>query len=178
MVFPDHPSWILKSLLGGLEWWDPACTAGDTRALGVAQGTAGTPHLSLRPLPTGWAVGTHLGICVPQPGAWICVNKTFAIKRDESRVYKSGRIFCSTYCAEKFQTYGRVERMLRGESPTCPFALLLCLRCVSLQPEHDHSAGICNRMQSFPRLVPRWFGIQRISGSGIILMSWCQDSRC
>lgn len=110
-------------------------------------------------------------------GPGICVNKTFAIKRDESRVYKSGRIFCSTYCVEKFQTYGRAERMFRVKSYT-PIALLLCLRCISLHPEHDRSAGICNRMQSFPRLVPRWFGIQRISGSGIILMSWCQDSRC
>ncbi|XP_055257842.1 arf-GAP with GTPase, ANK repeat and PH domain-containing protein 1-like [Moschus berezovskii] len=40
--------------------------------------------------------------------------------------------------------------------------------------EHDHSAGSCNRTQSFPRLVPCWFGIRRICGSGAIRMSWCQ----
>ena len=62
----------IKESLGGLEWWDPACTAGDTRALGVAQGTAReTPHLSLQsPYPLGGLWAPTLGICVPQPGAW------------------------------------------------------------------------------------------------------------
>ena len=55
-----------------------------------------------------------------------------------------------------------------------PIALLLCLGFISLHPEHDHSTGICNRTQSFPRLVPCWFGIQRVSGSSTIWMSWCQ----
>ena len=101
------------------------------------------------------------------------MNKTFAIKRDESHVYKSGRISFAQHIVLKHFKHGRVERMFRVKS-YIPIALLLCLRCISLHPEHDHSTGICNRTQSFPRLVPCWFGIQRISGSSTIWMSWCQ----
>lgn len=61
----------IKESLGGLERWDPALTAGDTWALGVARGMAReTPHLSLQsPDPLGglWA---PLWVSVPQPGVW------------------------------------------------------------------------------------------------------------
>ena len=93
----------IKESLGGLEQWGPALTAGDTRVLCVAQGTGReTPHLSLRS-PYHWVgCGRPLWVSVSHSlGSGICVNKTFAIKRDESHVYKSGRISFAQYIVLK-----------------------------------------------------------------------------